>query len=88
MEIESEIPFPKELQDLLEDQIFKRQLILWYYFKKKLNMTEISKEADVPYQIIRDCITKWKIRDSIQDLKKVGRPSSVFSKEQKDIQVP
>ena len=48
-------------------------------------MTEISKEADVPYQTVSNCVAKWKTRGSIQDLKKVGRPSSVSSKEQKDI---
>jgi len=40
MEIKSEIPFPKELQDLLEDKIFKRQL---QYVQMILELFEIKK---------------------------------------------
>jgi len=85
MGIEPEISFPNELQEMMDDKIFKRQLILWYYFKKGFNITEISRETDVPYQTVRDCITKWEKQRLYSRLEKGGRPSLVSPEEQNDI---
>jgi len=77
MEIENEIPFFEKLQDILEERIFKRQLILWYYFKKRLTLKEVSEETDIPYSTVRGCIAKWKSEGDIQDKERPGRPSGV-----------
>jgi len=82
MEIEEEIPFPEKLQGILEERIFKRQLILWFFFKKKLTLREISEETGIPYSTVRDCIVKCKSEGNIDDKERSGRPSSVSLKDQ------
>lgn len=77
MEIQAPVPFAAELQGILDERLFKRKLVLWYHFTKKMPPMEVSEELDMPIQTVRDIIKRWKERGSIEDQEGRGRKSPV-----------
>ena len=79
-----ETPFGEALQSQLDDRIFKRKLVLWYYYTKDLSQKAISEGTAIPTSTINDVITKWKTTGLIDDLPRSGRSREITS-EQEDI---
>lgn len=77
MEIESEVPFFENLQELFNNKLFKRTLILWFHYIKKLNANQVSLETESPRQTVYDIINKWEVEGTIEDLPRPGRPIEV-----------
>lgn len=82
MELEDTTPFALELDALLQSTAFKRQLVLWYHFKKDMDPIDISEETDIPLQTVRDHINRWNSTGSIEDRKGKGRKTSLSKKDQ------
>ena len=84
MEIEPELAFSEDLDELFEEKIFKRTLILWFHYKKKLNGNQISNETHYPRQTVYDTIKKWEQKGTVEDLFREGRPIET-TEEEKEI---
>ena len=58
MEIETPIPFNEELNELFNQKEFKKTLILWFHYKRRLNPTEVSQETGYARQTVYDTVNK------------------------------
>jgi len=74
MEIEPAIPFPIELQALIDNRDFKRTLILYLKFYKSYSNTDIAGFLEESLQNVQNAIDKWKTQGSVEDLPRRGRP--------------
>jgi len=83
MEIETEVPFYEELDDLLNDWKFKRKLILWLYYRKGMNQSDISKYADISNSTISKWLGRWKEIGSIEDEEGRGKKVNFTKKQEK-----
>ncbi len=83
--MESNVPFKDALNDIFENRLFKKQLILWYRFAKNLNAKEIEEQTSIPIQSIYSFLQKWKNTGKIQDDERSGRPKILTEKQQQKI---
>ena len=84
MEIEDQNPFPEELEVLLNNQIFKRSLVLWLYYRKRESQTRIHEITDIPTSTISDIIKKWKTEGSVENQKGQGRKPKLSEFQEKN----
>ena len=72
--MENEIPHEENLMKELENKIFKRKLILWYRYIKKLKPKEICEETGIHVKTIYHFLDKWHASGVVEDLTRTGRP--------------
>jgi transposase len=82
MEIEASIPFSKELDLLIEDWEFKRKLVLWFFYRKKLNQVDIADETNIPTSTISKWVIKWKTQGTIEEEEGRGRKKVITPKQE------
>ncbi len=75
--MEKFIPFEKELENELDDKIFKRKLVLWWWYIKKQNTVQISNETGLATSTCSQIIRKWKMTGQIEDINRTGRPTEI-----------
>ncbi len=75
--MELKIPFENKLYEVLNDNIFKRKLVLWHYYIKKMNPPEISKNTKIQPSTIYAILKKWKFEGDINDGQRSGRPMEI-----------
>ncbi len=83
--MESNVPFKDALNDIFENRLFKKQLILWYRFAKNLNAKEIEEQTSIPIQSIYSFLQKWKNTGKIKDDERSGGPKILTEKQQQKI---
>ena len=71
--MEIEALYIRKLHEQLDDKIFKRKLILWYYYIKGLSQKEIAEETEIGTSTISDIIKKWNDSGLIEDLPRPGK---------------
>ena len=83
--MEIEVPYVKKLREQLDDRIFKRKLVLWYYYVKGLSQKEIAEETEVATSTISDIIKKWNDTALVEDLPHRGRKKEITKKQENKI---
>ena len=82
MDTEDLIPFQAELDDLLDQWDFKRKLILWFYYRKSMSQTDISKELGVSTFVVSKWINRWKAQGNINEEEGRGKKVLYTPKEE------
>ena len=83
--MEIEALYIRKLHEQLDDKIFKRKLILWYYYIKGLSQKEIAEETEIGTSTISDIIKKWNDSGLIEDLPRPGRKKEITKRQEKKI---
>ena len=77
MEIEDSVPFAEDLDTLLKSHIFKRSLVLWFYYRKHQTQKEIAEITGISFSTISDITAKWKREGSVENQKGQGNRSKI-----------
>lgn len=81
MEIESSPPFFEELNRIVNERTFKRTLVLWLHYFKRLSLPDIIDYTHIPKSTVYDIKNKWQVEGTIEDLPREGRPFELTPEE-------